>query len=167
MKRTDWFDGYAGEKAEELFSYPAKNQYAALVQGFREGIQRKAERKGEKALTSEERVVLSVMALHQEVNNGGYDQFFRNSSRKFARIAVDSLERIGRRREAKTTQSAVDALRLTTLTASRIRAAMAITNDERDRELEQCDQAFYKTQKGVAKSLYAFIEANKDRIAFS
>ena len=71
------FVGYSGETAKELFSYPAEGQHEALVAGFREGIQAKAAQKGERALTHEERVVLMVAALEEEVNNGGFDQFFR------------------------------------------------------------------------------------------
>lgn len=89
LKRTDRFVGYSGETAEELFSYAAEDQCDSLVQGFREGIQKKAARKG--PLTPEERVVLAVTALEQEVNNGGFDPFFRNSSRKFAPQIVPSL----------------------------------------------------------------------------
>jgi hypothetical protein len=86
MKRTDRFVGYSGETAKDLFSYPVRGQHEALVAGFREGIQEKALQKGERALTKEERVVLTVAALEEEeVNNGGFDQFFRNSSRRFAR----------------------------------------------------------------------------------
>jgi Domain of unknown function (DUF4375) len=65
----------------------------ALVAGFREGIQEKAIQKGERALTKEERAVLTVAALEEEVNNGGFDQFFRNSSRRFAPQVADSFYR--------------------------------------------------------------------------
>jgi hypothetical protein len=64
-RRTDSFVGYSGETAAELFSYPPQGQYDALVQAFREGLQRQAVWKGERALTAEECVVLAVTALEQ------------------------------------------------------------------------------------------------------
>lgn len=166
MRRTDLFVGYSGETAEELFSYPAKGQHTALVQAFREGIQRKAARMGDRALSYEERVVLAVEALEQEVNNGGYDQFFCNSSRKFAPIIVDALRHIGCKRTAKITQRAVHALHLSTLSPAKIEAAMAKEKEERDQELNRCDQSFYRASQGIPKRLYAFIKANRSRISF-
>ena len=103
MRRTDHYIAYSGETPEELFSYPAEGQTDELVQAFREGIQQKRERKGDKTLTDEERVVLAVTALEQEVKNGGYDQFFRNESRRFAPVIVQFLKRIGCHQEAKIT----------------------------------------------------------------
>lgn len=38
--------------------------------------------------------MLSVMALHREVNNGGFDQFFHNSSLKYGQSIVYDLKRI-------------------------------------------------------------------------
>jgi Domain of unknown function (DUF4375) len=166
MKRTDRFVGYSGETVGELFSYPAKNQEVLLLQAFREGIQRKARRKGKRALSDEERTVLAVMALKQEINNGGYDQFLRNSSRVFAPIIVDSLSRVGCKREARITKRAFDALHLPTLSVQKLDAAMRKESQERDQELENCDRMFYEAQQSLVKRLHAFILANRTRINF-
>jgi len=164
--RTDCFVGYCGETAAELFSHRPQGRYDALVQAFREGVQRKTVRKGERALTAEERVVLAVTALEHEVNNGGYDQFFRNSSRKFAPVVVDSLMRIGHPTEAKITQRAIDALHLRTLNVRAINSAMATDSDPRDGKLERCDHSFYKVQRGTARRLYTSLKINRAHINF-
>lgn len=166
MNRTDSFICYSGETVAELFSYPSRGQYDVLVSAFREGIQRKAVRKGERALTAQEHVVLAVTALVQEVNNGGYDQFFRNSSRKFVPTIVDSLLQIGLRTEAKVTQTAIDALHLRTLTVRAVNTAMAKSSAERDAGLEECDRSFYKHHRGVARRLYIFLKTNRAQIKF-
>jgi hypothetical protein len=163
VKRTDWFIEYSGETTEQLLRYPAKGQIDSLVRAFEEGIQRKSSRRSQR-LTGEERVVLAVRGLEREVNNGGYDQFFRNSSRNSAPIIVQSLTRIGCIRTTSITQRAIDALRVSTLTESRIAGVMRQKNEERDRELEECDQAFYRTPQGIAKRLHAFIKANRSHI---
>jgi hypothetical protein len=113
----------------ELFSYSPNGQYEA--QPFREGIQRKAVRKGVRAQTAEERVVLAVTTMVQEVNNGGYHQFFRNSSRKFVPIIFDSLIQVGLRAEAKITQKAIDALRFRMFNVRAINAAMTNSTEGR------------------------------------
>ena len=166
MKRTDRFVGYSGETANELFSYPPKDQEVSLVQAFREGIQRKAARKGKRAVSHEEQTVLAVTALDQEVNNGGYDQFLRNSSRVFAPIVVESLLRVGCKRRARITERALEALRLPTLTVRKIDAVMRNESTERDQDLERCDQMFYKARRSLAKQLYTFLLTNRTRINF-
>ena len=164
MKRTDAFLGYSGESTDELLSYPPTGQQDSLVRAFEEGLQRKVSRRGQRALTREERIVLAVRALDREVNNGGYHQFFCNSSRTFAPQIVQSLTRIGCRKAAKITQKAIDALQVSPVTVARIDAVMQATNEERDQELDRCDQLFYKTPQSIPKSLYAFIKANRGRI---
>jgi hypothetical protein len=164
LKRTAAFVAYSGETTSELLAYPARGQCDLLVRAFEEGLQRKVSRTGERALSREERIVLAVRALGREVNNGGYDQFFRNSSKKFAPEIVNSLRRIGCRRTAKITQRAINAVHSGPLTPARIEAAMRETNEDRDRELELCDERFYRTPQGIPSRLYAFIKANHRRI---
>jgi mRNA-degrading endonuclease RelE of RelBE toxin-antitoxin system len=168
LKLTDLFIAYSGETAEELFSYPPADQYDSLVHAFREGIQQKAEMNVEQSLTPEERIVLAVTALQQEVNNGGYDQFFRNDSRKFAPVIVDALQQIGCRREANITANALQALhpRRGKITLRWIDRAMARDSFERDQQLDKCDRQFYKAQTSTAKRLYRFIRKNRKNISF-
>ncbi|MBZ5690058.1 MAG: DMP19 family protein [Acidobacteriia bacterium] len=164
MKRTDSFVAYSGETTNELLTYPAQGQRDSLVRAFEEGLQRKLSRTGERALNKEERTILAVRALDREVNNGGYHQFFCNSSKRFAPEIVQSLSRIGCRRTAKITQRAINALSAAPLTVARIEAAMRKTSEERDRELERCDEWFYRTPQGIPRRLYAFIKTTSERI---
>jgi hypothetical protein len=81
-----------------------------LVVAFEQAFDQRAARVGENALTEEERIILAIEALEREVNNGGYSQFFLNSSREYAPVMVRALERIGCLKTAKITQKALDAL---------------------------------------------------------
>jgi len=164
VKRTASFVAYSGETTDELLGYPAQGQRDSLVRAFEEGLQRKASRTGKRALSKEERTVLAVRALEREVNNGGYDQFFRNSSKKFAPEIVQSLVGIGCNRAARITQRAISALRALPLTVARIDAAMKRPNEERTRELERCDELFYGTAQGLSRRLFDFIKSNRNRI---
>ena len=166
MKRTEVFVGYSGETAEELLSYPAKGQYDALVAAFEKAIQEKAAREGEHTLTDEERVILAVRSLQREVTNGGYDQFFRNSSRKFTSIVVQSLVRISCKQAAKITQMAVDALRLSSLNMKTIKTAMQEESEHRDHRLDRCDEQFYRNPQDLNQRLYTFIKGQRSRMKF-
>jgi len=166
MRRTEMLVGYSGETAEELLSYPAKGQYDALVAAFEKAIQEKAAREGEHTLTDEERVILAVRSLQREVTNGGYDQFFRNSSRKFTSIVVQSLVRISCKQAAKITQMAVDALRLSSLNMKTIKTAMQEESEQRDQRLDRCDELFYRNPQDLNKRLYTFIKGHRTRIKF-
>ena len=120
MKRTDSFVAYSGETTDELLAYPARDQCDSLVRAFEEGLQRKVPRTGQRALSREEITVPAVRALDREVNNGGYYQFFCNSSKQFAPEIVQSLFSIGCRRTARITQRAINALRADPLTVAPI-----------------------------------------------
>jgi len=86
-------------QTEQLLALEGKYRIESPVHAFEQGISQKAEREGRQSLTEEERIVLAVEALEREVNNGGYDQFFVNSSREFARIIVGALHWLQENRE--------------------------------------------------------------------
>jgi hypothetical protein len=120
MPDLPWLDNYSGETTEELLALEGRYRTDSLVVVFEHAIDQKAAREGLQSLSDEERVVLAVEALEREVNNGGYEQFFLNSTREYAPIIVDALTRIGCRRTAAITQKALDALRAFPLTDAAI-----------------------------------------------
>ena len=119
-----------------------------------------------RSLTDEERVVLAVEALEREVNNGGYDQFFVNSSREFAPTVVAALQRIGCKKTAAITQRAITALGISDLTSEAIDAAMVGDDEQRVAKLNRCNDSYYKCAEPVAERLFAFIKVNKAGIKF-
>ena len=62
-------------------------------------------------LTPEERVILVVRLVEDEVNNGGFSQFIFNSSGNFAGETVASMTAIGAHSTAAICQKAMDAIR--------------------------------------------------------
>jgi hypothetical protein len=87
------------------------------------------------------------MALDREANNGGYDQFFVNSSRKYASTIVGALERTGCHATAALTQRAIEESNLK-------------PDPESDRALHALDQQFYKIFEIEAK-LFAFVASRR------
>jgi hypothetical protein len=166
MKRTDVFEQYSGETLDELLAYPSKGQYGSLARAFEQAIQQKVAQKGKDGLTKEEYIVLAVRALDREVNNGGYDQFFCNSSRQYASTIVDALRQIGCDEAASITQRALGALSVPSLDPDSITKAITKNDNRRTEELYACDRLFYQKHQDIAKNLYLFVKRNKTRIEF-
>ena len=112
MPDLKWLDGYSGQSVDELIALEGEYRIDALVVAFDQALDQKAAANGDDSLSAEERVIVAIVALESEVNNGGYLQFFQNSSREFAPIIVQALERIGCARTAAITRKAIDALHL-------------------------------------------------------
>src|SRR5262249_9598931 len=98
-----------------------------------------------------------------EVNNGGYRQFFWNSSRRFAPIIVDSLQRIECERTAVLTGRAIAALRLTEINVDRVTEEIQRENPERNAELEALSSEFYSFDE-VTQQLLRFVLAERTNI---
>jgi Domain of unknown function (DUF4375) len=161
-----WLEGYSGQSAEQLLSLEGKYRTDSLVLAFEQAISQKAQREGMQSLTDEERIVLAVEALEREVNNGGYDQFFVNSSREFVPTVVGALQRIGCKKTATITQKAIKALGISDLTSEAIDAAISGDDEQRLAKLNRCDDSYYKSAEPIAERLFAFIKANKEGIRF-
>ena len=164
MEKLSWLE-YTGQTTSELIACKNSHSIDSLLCAFEWGIQAKAKvgPEGEGSLTDEERLVLAVMALDREVNNGGYDQFFVNSSRRFVPIIVDSLRRIGCAATAAITERAIAALGLSVLSAEAVYAAVLTEDPGRDEILTACGREFYQLHE-TGPRLFSFIEAHQDQI---
>ncbi|MGA3082092.1 MAG: DMP19 family protein [Terracidiphilus sp.] len=153
----------AGKSVDELLAISNGNEIE-FIQAIEMAIQQKSERVGEHGLSEEERIVLAVEALEREVNNGGYSQFFTNSSGEYAPIIVDSLSRIGCNETARITKKAIDILGIQELSPEALESIFVSENDVRDDELDECDQLYYGTSENILGKLIDFIKANKNVI---
>src|SRR5579863_2130168 len=107
MPEEKFLQKYSGQSVDELISLESEYRVDSLVLAFEEGIIQKFKREGENGLSEPERVILAIEALEREVNNGGYSQFFENSSRYFAPWIVWALETIGCPQTARISQRAI------------------------------------------------------------
>lgn len=158
MKNLPWLE-YEGQTTQELMACKNTHRIDSILCAFEWGIQAKSKPEGEVALTDEERLVLAVMALTREVNNGGYNQFFVNSSRRFAPTIVDSLRQIGCVTCADITEKAIQAAKFDVASPDSILEE----DDARDAILDACDQDFYQLTD-IDDKLFAFVEANQNQI---
>ncbi len=78
-----WLEGYSGQAIDEILAFEGTEGIDRLLFALEDAIQEKIKASGPSKMTGVERMVLSLMALSREVNNGGYGQFFRNPFRRF------------------------------------------------------------------------------------
>ena len=102
------FDGHSGQTLEEILALEEDLDQESLFSAIWTALWPKYDRVGLDGLSQEEKIVLAVMTLDFEVYNGGYHQFFTNSSREFSPIIVDALQRVGCTKAAGLTQQAID-----------------------------------------------------------
>jgi hypothetical protein len=158
-----WLEGYSGQTVDELLLLDRTERPVILINAVAQAIEGKLKTQGLGKRTGVERVILAVDTLNREVNNGGYHQFFINSSRNVTPAIVDDLERIGCRRIANITQRALDALGLHKVTVAGIEEAMKRVDRMRDRKLSRCDNAFWRAPE-LTKRLYEYIKRNRNGI---
>ena len=161
-----WLNGYGGQTAPALIDLAETHRIDSVVLAFEEAISAKSERLGAGALTTAELVVLAVEAVEREVNNGGFDQLFRNWSKEHAASYVSALEAIGRPDVAELARQAIAALRLgkRPLTTEYIDRVMDKESDARDERFEELDDRYMEIAGDLAPPLFAFIKANSGDI---
>ena len=158
-----WIDGYEGQAVDDILSF-AETENAYLVLSKPADSIEQHWKKVPGSRTGIENDIVAIMALLREVGNGGFDQFFRNSSKRWAFFVKSSLIRIGRPDAAKIVGRAVRALGRVSGTNlglglgsvfEDLDKKMSQPNPRRDGTLEECDQAYYQL-KGLAESALTY-----------
>jgi len=166
MAELAWLDGYSGQTVDQLLALEGTYRIDSLVLAFEQAIDQKAAREGSERPTTEEQTVLAAEALERELNNGGYHQFFVNSSVQYAPIIVEALRRIGCPQTVAITEDAIAALRLPALSVGEIEKVIYDDDDMRDKTLGECDRRFFEYPECIEERLFGFIKASKSKINF-
>jgi hypothetical protein len=161
--KIPWLD-YTGQDTAEILAHKATHRIDSLLCALEQAIQLRQSRFPALATTPEEHALLAVMALEREVNNGGYHQFFVNSSRKYAPAIVPALESIGCVVTAALTQRAMHALNLDSPTVEGIENSISKPDPERDKVLDALDRQFYEVFE-IEPKLFAFVESRQHAFA--
>jgi hypothetical protein len=135
----DFLDSYGGQTTEQLIGLETRYRVDSLVLAFEQGI---GQASVKRALTQEENYVLAVEALEREVNNGGYSQFFSNSSSEWADTIVAALRAIGCPKTAEI-------------------SAKALAHREDGKVLGECDERYYANDEPIADRLFDWIKRNR------
>jgi hypothetical protein len=158
--RKPWYDGgYSAESIDDFIALGNTYEPSSLLFPLEMAIDQKRGRVGLEGLTMAEQTILAVEALEREVNDGGYGQFFTNSSGEFAPMIVDCLNRIDCPEVANLTQSAIHALGTIELDAKSL--SDAVERQEVNRALDECDRRYYSEGEDIGGKLFEFISANR------
>ena len=163
MSELEWLNGYSDEKTDALIAYEGRYRVDSLVVAFEKALYQKAARNEGATLSEQEWVVLAVEALEREVNNGGYMQFFSNSSVSFAPIIADSLRQIGRPDVAQVTMKAVKAARLNAEGVCEAWLDPAIA-DAASQLMEECDAEYFRVAGDLSGPVFDFIKQERANI---
>ena len=118
-------------------------------------------------LNAEQRVFYVVQDLQNEVNNGGFGQYFYNDSGDFANEAVSAFERIGAYEIANVCKKAVGIYGDKVPTDRDEREDILTPDDEKEEErieeiLKECDDTFFEYEDNLVELIYQFIINNKE-----
>jgi Domain of unknown function (DUF4375) len=168
MKQLPFLKNYDGQTVDEIIALRGCYRDDSLIGVIesalieREGWSDLDSERRERAilsLTEAERVVMAIEAMEREVNNGGYAQFFVNSSKHFAPYIVQALQTIGCGEYAVLMASAIAELRLLSPFDGEDcdKAYMALM-DEIDPKLEELGSNYYEMSEPLCENLLAYIE---------
>ena len=117
------------------------------------------------ALSEAERVFYITQILEMEVNNGGFSQFFFNSSGNFSNELVSAFTAIGANKTAAICQKAINAFGRDIPNDWEARNEMLdeLESDEIDEILEECDSVFFAYEEDLNALNYNFVMNNKEQ----
>ena len=167
-----WIEGYEGQSVDDILALADSEHPYQLLSCLEEAI--KEYRRKHPGTTGVENIISAVMALLREVNNGGFDQFFRNSSKRWAFFVKDALVHIGRKDAAKIAGRAVRALGVPDAATALgpgigekfeiLEQKMRTPNAKRDEIFQECDVAFCNLAQ-LPASLLAYARKHPSGIA--
>ncbi len=117
-------------------------------------------------LTLPEQVFVTIWTLEADVNNGGFDQYYLNSSGDRASYAPAALRTIGADATAVIVQRANATFGPGGPPADRDARVAAIDElpEDVDELWNECDQAFYAYPDNLTDLLAAYVQAHKSEI---
>ncbi len=116
-------------------------------------------------LSDEEKVIVYIEELEREVNNGGFSQFFNNSSGDYTEEVIQSLRKVG----------SVNFLRLVESAKSQFpNSFVPVDSTERQQILEEIendasetwdrlDSEFYQYDEDIYALMIGYIESNVEK----
>jgi hypothetical protein len=105
-----------------------------------------------------QKVFSAIWAVESEVNNGGFSQYFFNSSGESASFVVEALQTVGAPETAGISKRAIVAAFPSGLpqSAEEIRSAAADFPDDVVEKLESLDQEFFSYPHDLTDLLFAY-----------
>lgn len=116
-------------------------------------------------LTEEQKIFFYNQSLEREINNGGFNQYFLNSSGDFAHQTVQSLQTIGANKTADILQNAIALFpgKITPQDRTERLEILEQIEEMADPIWENLDQQFFAYEDDLNTLNIEFVRKNKDR----
>ncbi len=168
-KAEAWFEkeyGSFGKTTGEILSHDGSNEVSKVLGALQYRIGQKADAHGERSLTDTERKLLAANEVGAEVNNGGFDQYFFNSSGDSAESALAGLKEMGASGAASLLDRAMAVFPGGKPPADRFKRqdAMEQIASQSKPVWEKCDSEFYKLTESITDLSLAYAKKNKAEI---
>ena len=158
-----FLESYKGQSTDQLIALAPAYRIDSLVLAFEQALEQK--KAAGKKLSQPESDILVIEAMEREVNNGGYRQFFSNTSGVYTTNLPAALERIGCPVAAKIASEALASLKISgAVTAAKIKSAAAKLDNNTAAELGKLDARYFQNTEPVAEKLFAYIQAKRHEI---
>jgi len=115
-------------------------------------------------LSDAEKVVLFVENLEREVNNGGFHQFFWNSSGDYANETLNALKLIGANKTAEIVSRVYAEWPDSKIPSDRTSRQNILDKIEEKAEetWNNCDTQFFEYEEDISSLLLTYVKANKN-----
>ena len=124
-----------------------------------DAVSEKYEAQGFEALGENDQIVYSIWWLEAEVNNGGFYQYFWNSSGDHAEVALRSLKKIGATKTASLLEQAIEVAFEGQLSGSHFKRQeeLEVNEDTKMKELEVLDLEFYEYTEDIIQKVNDYV----------
>jgi hypothetical protein len=140
--------------------------YTEMLIALSNGIYEKINRSGFESLSYAEKVLYHVYWLEAEVNNGGFDQYFFNTSGNYALDTPESLEEIGAHHTAQILRDAISIFPggPPPRTRDDRDELYGMVTDEIKKKWDELDSKFYEYQDPLQELQIEYMREYKDQI---
>jgi len=116
-------------------------------------------------LTEQQKQFYYNQCLEREINNGGFNQYFFNSSGDFANKTVQSLQTIGANKTADILQKAIDQFPNSNVPEERTERQEILDQIQETADLvwEELDQKFFTYEDDLNTLNIEFVKKHKDK----
>lgn len=112
-------------------------------------------------LTSAEKTIYLCQELEGEVNNGGFDQFFFNSSGDFTMETLSALRDIGAKKTYELLERAISLFPDKYVPQDRTKRQNILLKRVKVKKFDKLDDAFYEYQDNLMELNYCFVMKHK------
>lgn len=162
MESKIFLDSYGGQSVKELISLEQTHRIDSIVLAFEAALTTRKD--NNENLSTTELIILAIEGFEREINNGGFDQFFSNSTVEYVPIIVSSLSTIGCGKLASLAQRAIDSLGIDSLDPDSIEDKIYSEDEKLEDILAELDNQFYTYDEVPAYALFDYIKSNHQSI---